>query len=533
MKLFVLSVAIAATTIVSVSAIPVEKRAASNGLVIGYWVPWGDVKVSELDMSKYTHINYGFGVMTKKAAKPTDITFDRYYDGGPMRELVKRGNAAGVPILMSLGGWTGSETFSTVVADPNLRKTFINNAMIFVRKNTLPENAEKPDGWDMDGIDIDWEYPGRQGAPCNSFSSKDSANYLLLLKELRAQMDKEFPSQHKYITAAVRVEPFDDVGGTPMKDVSAFVPYFDWISVMAYDIMGDWSGTTGPNAPFNTGKPPADPFSFVQAIKSWTSAGWPKDKLVMGTAFYGRSLTATVNMDTQVPVTIYAAHTGTIPKGGPGDSGDDLNMYCLAENPPLGITSFSGQWKWKELRTVVLVDGPTTPVQGWTRNWDQETGTPWLFKSSDKTFISYDDIQSLGVKVNHVKANGLRGVMLWDISYDYNGELVTVLNQVRCTNDCPPITITTATAGPTPTAITTKPVTTTAAVTKTTSAVTPTGTPGTGNCAGVPAWDSTAAYSKTGTKVTYNRHLWTNQWWTKGEAPSGDAWSVWKDEGVC
>jgi len=73
-----------------------------------------------------------------------------------MRELVTRGNAAGVPILMSIGGWTGSQTFSDVAADATMRATFINNAMVFVRNNTLPLYADTPDGWNMDGIDIDW-----------------------------------------------------------------------------------------------------------------------------------------------------------------------------------------------------------------------------------------------------------------------------------------------------------------------------------------------------------------------------------------
>ena len=67
-----------------------------------------------------------------------------------------RGNQAGVPILMSVGGWTGSQTFSTIAADDGLRKKFINNAMVFVRNNTLPLYADTPDGWNMDGIDIDW-----------------------------------------------------------------------------------------------------------------------------------------------------------------------------------------------------------------------------------------------------------------------------------------------------------------------------------------------------------------------------------------
>ncbi|KAI8601865.1 hypothetical protein EDD21DRAFT_289191, partial [Dissophora ornata] len=54
-----------------------------------------------------------------------------------------------------------------------------------------------------------------------------------------------------------------------------------------------------------------------------------------------------------------------------------------------------------------------------------------------------------------------------------------------------------------------------------------------GVCAGVAAWNSATAYSAPGTKVTYNGHLWTNQWWTQGEAPSGVAWAVWKDGGAC
>ncbi|KAF8938088.1 hypothetical protein BGZ58_001602 [Dissophora ornata] len=533
MKLSFFSLATVAVAVATVCAAPVEKRAADNKNVVGYWVPWGDVPVAALDMTKYTHINYGFAVLWKGAANPTDITFDRYYDGTPMNALVQRGNQYGVPILMSIGGWTGSQTFSTVAADPTLRKTFINNAMVFVRNNTLPSYADTPDGWNMDGIDIDWEYPGRAGAICNTYSPQDAANYLQLLKELRAQMDLEFPTTHKYLTAAVRVQPFDDATGNPMADVSAYVPYLDWISIMAYDIMGSWSNTTGGNAPFNTPSPPGDPYSFVQAVNSWKSAGWPVDKMVVGTAFYGRSLTSTVDMNAQNPLTMYAPHTATTPKGGPSDT-NDVNFYCNEG------AVYSGLWKWKELRGSVLTGGPTTPAAGWIRHWDAETQTPWLFRSSDDTFISYDDIQSLTIKVNYVQQQGIRGVMLWDMSYDYNGELISVLNQVHCTTNCPVVTTTTTTIPTSTVATSATSATTTAGqsttvITKTTTTTTstPSATPGSGVCAGVAAWNSATAYSAPGTKVTYNGHLWTNQWWTQGEAPSGVAWAVWKDGGAC
>ncbi|KAG0354295.1 hypothetical protein BGZ54_001710, partial [Gamsiella multidivaricata] len=217
MKFSLLSLAAATVAVASVLAAPLEKRAASNNNVVGYWVPWGKVPVADVDMTN------GFAVLYKGANAPTTITFDRYYDGTPMKDLVKRGNQYGVPILMSIGGWTGSQTFSTVAASASLRKTFINNAMVFVRNNTLPITPTHP----MAGT---WTESISIGtAACNTYSPQDSANYLTLLKELRAQLDLEFPNKHKFLTAAVRVQPFDGADGKPMADVSAFVPYFDWI----------------------------------------------------------------------------------------------------------------------------------------------------------------------------------------------------------------------------------------------------------------------------------------------------------------
>ncbi|KAF9109055.1 hypothetical protein BGX27_008038 [Mortierella sp. AM989] len=508
--------ALAATAIAFASAAPVEKRAASNNVVVGYWVPWGDVPVDQLDMTKYTHINYGFGVTVKKNPSPTDITFDRYYDGNKMRALVARGKEYGVPILMSIGGWTGSQTFSLIAADAGLRKTFINNAMVFIRKNTLPDYATTPDGWDMGGIDLDWEYPGRPGAICNIYTPQDSANYLILLKELRAQMDLEFPTERKLLTAAVRILPFDGADGKPMADVSAFALYFDWIAIMAYDIMGSWSATTGPNAPFNNGPSGlADQFSFTQSIDAWTAAKFPANKLVMGTAFYGRSVTTTVDMNAQNPISMYVNKTNVTPKGGPADR-NDVNFFCNEGSV------YSGMWKWKEIRSNILTSSPTTPAAGWSRYWDSATQTPWLFRASDKTFISYDDIQSLTIKVNHAKNAGVKGVMLWDMTYDHNAELINVLQNIHCTSNCPVVTTSIA-----PTSTTSVP-----ATTSTTSAPATT-TTSSGICGGVAAWNSATVYASSGNKVTYNGRLYTNQWWTQGETPGAGAFGAWKDGGAC
>jgi chitinase len=61
-----------------------------------------------------------------------------------------------------------------------------------------------------------------------------------------------------------------------------------------------------------------------------------------------------------------------------------------------------------------------------------------------------------------------------------------------------------------------------------------TATPGSGSgqCAGVAAYSSSAVYTN-GMKVVYNNQLWQAKWWTQGEAPSTGGSGVWSLIGSC
>ena len=85
----------------------------------------------------------------------------------------------------------------------------------------------------LDGIDIDWEYPGQQGNAGNAVSPSDTTNFLLFLQLLRRLL----PPSAK-ITAATQTVPFVGSDGRPLQDLSQFAKALDWVVLMNYDVWG-------------------------------------------------------------------------------------------------------------------------------------------------------------------------------------------------------------------------------------------------------------------------------------------------------
>jgi chitinase len=72
---------------------------------------------------------------------------------------VSAAQAANCKAMLSVGGWSGSNTFTYLVASDSAISAFV---------DTL---ATALDDYGFDGIDIDWEYPGAAGNT-NDVSSK-------------------------------------------------------------------------------------------------------------------------------------------------------------------------------------------------------------------------------------------------------------------------------------------------------------------------------------------------------------------------
>lgn len=111
--------------------------------------------------------------------------------------------------------------FSSAVANQQSRATFVKNIV------TLYQT------FNLDGIDIDWEYPGRQGAPGNKWHPSDADNFLLFLQLLRSLLP---PTAR--ISAAVDTTTFTASDGKPMTDVSKLGQLLDWVLIMNYDVWG-------------------------------------------------------------------------------------------------------------------------------------------------------------------------------------------------------------------------------------------------------------------------------------------------------
>ncbi|KAJ2232187.1 hypothetical protein H4R99_003147 [Coemansia sp. RSA 1722] len=324
----------------------------------------------------------------------------------PLSTVVKDIKAKNAKVLFSVGGWSYSRYFSAVMSDSTKQDKFVAGIEGFI------------DEYELDGIDIDWEFPGRLGLSCNTIDeANDTPNFLKFIQKLRTSLDDKYGKGKKLITMAVRVQPFD-INGVP-SDVTEFGKLVDFANIMAYDINGGWSKTTGPNAPLNNESGKGDAFSVATAIDEWTGKGWPANKLTLGIAFYGRSTSPTVDM-TLDPDNQYQSQSLPVPNGDNEDApwSDSCGTSAV----------LSGTWRWVHLRDQGILTKPNTAASPWIRKVDPISQTPWLYNPDTKRFISYDDVDSIKAKVDYAASKGLAGTMVWSMDMDYNDELLDVLH---------------------------------------------------------------------------------------------------------
>ncbi len=288
---------------------------------------------------------------------------------------MRRANPS-LKVLVSLGGWTWSGGFSDVALTPQSRAIFIASVVDFLAR------------YDLDGLDIDWEYPGMAGAG-HAFRSADKTNFTLLLRELRIEFDRRHKRGERQMILSIAAGASDEfLSHTEMREVQKYV---DTINLMAYDFYEpEGDKITGHHAPLFSN--PADPkqVSADASVRAFEAAGVAAGKIVLGVPFYGHVWSQVANKN--------------------------HGLFQPGKAIPTSYSPYS-----------VIVD--EIKQGGFKLFWDPIASAPYLYSDDKRMFVSYDDPESLSQKCAYVVDKKLGGVMFWDYAGDPSGVLLRTINK--------------------------------------------------------------------------------------------------------
>ncbi|SEM46962.1 chitinase [Pseudoxanthomonas sp. GM95] len=316
-------------------------------------------------------INFAFAVVNPQhRVYLPDADGPRTLDG-----LVKlRKDNPELKIVLSIGGWSAGN-FSEAAATPEARTAFTDSAMALLRAH------------DLDGLDIDWEYPTLDDAGISA-SPDDKANFTALLSQLRTALDAEGTTSHRQYLLSIAAAEGRFASGL---DLPRIAPLLDWINLMTYDFHGSLTPTTGHAAGLGASKlDPDHARNGIAAAQYFLDAGVPAKKINLGMAFYGRRF---------------------------GDVTDAQHGLYQRFDSDGGFISYGE-----------IVQGGLLQ-HGFTRYWDADAQSAWLWNPTTRQMISYDDPQALQAKVRFVREHGLGGVMYWEYRQDDGEALLDVVRE--------------------------------------------------------------------------------------------------------
>jgi chitinase len=361
--------------------------------VVGYYAGWKpETVIAPRDV---TVINYAFAYVAPDGAMILDGFPGE--DATLARLAAMKARDPGLRLMVSVGGWTRSNRFSDMAADPAKRAAFIESSIAFLRR------------FHFDGIDIDWEYPSEIGSPCPAGEMcqrpGDKRNFVVLARELRAALDQAGRgdgSRYLVTIAAGADEKFLFEAGRGSTWLRELAGSLDWINLMSYDYHGSWERVAGLNAPLQ--RDPADPAgtNVDASITRLLENGIPARQITLGIPFYGKGWSGCA----------------------PGPAGDGLYQACAGLASGSADESFDFAYLTDRGYLARDRDGRYTVAgQGFARHWNAAAEVPYLYNATNGVFITYDDEASVAAKVALARRRGLRGVMFWEIAADRDGIL--------------------------------------------------------------------------------------------------------------
>ena len=147
----------------------------------------------------------------------------------------------------------------------------------------------------------------------------------------------------------------------------------DKVNVMSYDLVHGYSTETGHHTALYSN--PKQKESTDNAIQYMIKIGIPRNKIVIGAAFYAR----------------------------------------VWENVP---PENNGLYQAGHFKTGIPFKDFSTRLKGFQRYWDETTQAPYAYNSSEKLFATFDDEKSVAIKTKYVIDQKLNGIMFWELNED-------------------------------------------------------------------------------------------------------------------
>lgn len=297
------------------------------------------------------------------------IGFKKAEDKETLQKLCAlKNNYPNLKVLVSFGGWGGCYSCSNVFARESYRKGFAKSVKDFLIEN----NA--------DGFDLDWESPVIGGFPNHNASEDDKENFTKLIKELRTALPSEMELSFDANTFKAYVEK--------SVDWDRVMPFVDYVNLMTYSLPGNNPNRTGHHTALYSS--PAQIESVDMAVRRFDSLGVPKHKLIIGAAFYGEMV----------------------------ETVDTIN-HGLGRN---GV--FKAHINYQGISSKLLKDS------NYTYHWDSASKAPYLYNSTNQTFVTFDNRKSVSLKAKYAVENQLGGIMFWKLDADSyeNGLLDAIVN---------------------------------------------------------------------------------------------------------
>jgi chitinase len=275
------------------------------------------------------------------------------FDGGTATTLITAAHAKGKKAIASIGGSGSGPMFEGSTSAANLTK-FVNNLEALITMG-------------YDGIDIDWE-----GG--NMTAAQDQTLQTNLITALRTK------SPNAILTLTAGAENENNLDN--LSWYGTIASQLDQINLMTYGMSGSWQGwESWHSSPLHWNHVASTPTGIDASVSHYLAAGVPASKLGVGAGFYGECYTAPVTAPAQ-------------PLAGSMVSASD------------GAISYTNIMATYYAQSAY--------------HYDMAAQVPYLTLGGNNpsmcTYLTYEDATSIAAKGAWVKAQGLGGVIIWELA---------------------------------------------------------------------------------------------------------------------